>query len=131
MLAVVLDTNILVSALWTPTGNAAKIVDLMVTGQLVPFYDQRVIAEYEAVLARPKFPFALDDVRELLATITTYGYSLIVTPSDIPFPDETDRKFYDIAKAAGATLITGNIRHYPTDQIVTTPANFLFSGSDE
>ncbi|GHU75244.1 hypothetical protein FACS189461_1130 [Spirochaetia bacterium] len=101
----------------------------MVTGQLVPFYDQRVIAEYEAVLARPKFPFALNDVRELLAAITTCGYSLVVTPSNILFPDETDRKFYDIAKAAGAALITGNIRHYPADQIVTTPAAFLFSGS--
>jgi hypothetical protein len=61
----------------------------------------------------------------LLATIATYGYSLAVTPSDIPLPDETDRKFYDIAKAAGAALITGNTRHYPDDPLVTTPAAFL------
>jgi predicted nucleic acid-binding protein len=111
--------------LWTPAGNAAEIVDLMAAGLLVPFYDHRVLAEYEAVLARPKFPFASDDVRTLLATLTAYGYSLDVAPSDIPFTDESDRKFYDIAKTAGAALITGNIRHYPDDPLVTTPAAFL------
>ncbi len=66
MTAVVLDTNILVSALWTPAGNAAEIADLMAAGRLTPFYDRRVLAEYEAVLSRPKFPFAPGDIRVLI-----------------------------------------------------------------
>jgi predicted nucleic acid-binding protein len=45
--------------------------------------------------------------------------------STIPMPDETDRIFYDTAKASGAFLITGNIRHYPTDPSIITPTDFL------
>jgi hypothetical protein len=65
------------------------------------------------------------DVRALLAAISACGCSLAVAPSGVPFADETDRKFYDIAKAAGAALITGNVRHYPGDPLVTAPAAFL------
>jgi len=39
--------------------------------------------------------------------------------------DETDRVFYDTAKASGAILITGNIRHYPAMPFIMTPADFL------
>jgi hypothetical protein len=40
-------------------------------------------------------------------------------------PDETDRKFYDVAQSVNAWLITGNIRHYPPDPFVMLPAEFL------
>jgi hypothetical protein len=40
-------------------------------------------------------------------------------------PDETDRKFYDTAKAAGAMLITGNTKHYPDEPFILTPAAFI------
>ena len=45
--------------------------------------------------------------------------------SDIPMIDETDRIFYDTAKAAGATLITGNIKHYPAEPFIMLPADFI------
>jgi hypothetical protein len=34
-------------------------------------------------------------------------------------------KFYDIAKAADAILITGNIKHYPDEPFILTPAAFI------
>lgn len=34
-------------------------------------------------------------------------------------PDEKDRVFYDLAKACRARLITGNVKHYPIDELVT------------
>jgi hypothetical protein len=33
--------------------------------------------------------------------------------------------FYNLAKAAGAILVTGNMRHFPDDEQVMAPANFL------
>jgi len=36
-----------------------------------------------------------------------------------------DRKFYDVAKASHACLITGNIRHFPKEPFILTPAGFL------
>jgi hypothetical protein len=40
-------------------------------------------------------------------------------------PDETDRKFYDVASACGALLITGNLKHYPSEPFIISPAGFL------
>jgi hypothetical protein len=45
--------------------------------------------------------------------------------SSEPLPDEGDRAFYDIAKAYGATLITGNIQHFPKEDFILTPSEFL------
>jgi predicted nucleic acid-binding protein len=39
--------------------------------------------------------------------------------------DETDRKFYDTAKSSSATLITGNMKHYPAEPFIMTPADFI------
>jgi predicted nucleic acid-binding protein len=40
-------------------------------------------------------------------------------------PDEEDRKFYNVAKSSGAFLITGNIKHFPPESFIVTPADFL------
>ena len=52
---------------------------------------------------------------------------LLIEPvaSTIPLPDETDRIFYDTARMSGAILVTGNIRHYPNESNIMTPAEFL------
>ena len=44
---------------------------------------------------------------------------------NIPFADEDDRKFYEVAKQVNAKLITGNLKHFPEDPLVTTAADFL------
>ena len=54
------------------------------------------------------------------------GGILIEPPTSVVhFSDETDRIFYDTAKASGAILITGNIKHFPNDPFIMTPADFL------
>jgi hypothetical protein len=40
-------------------------------------------------------------------------------------PDESDRVFYDVAKTAGAYLITGNTKHFPQEPFILTPAEFV------
>ena len=54
---VVIDTNVLVSALWSKNGAPAKIISLVLQGKLIPCYDYRILSEYRTVLARPKFGF--------------------------------------------------------------------------
>jgi putative PIN family toxin of toxin-antitoxin system len=46
MRRVVLDTNVLVSALWTPLGNPSTIVSLALSDKITPCFDYRILAEY-------------------------------------------------------------------------------------
>ena len=51
MIYVVIDTNVLVSALITknPEAATAKVVRLLLEQEFVPLYDADIIAEYEDV----------------------------------------------------------------------------------
>jgi len=122
---VVLDTNVLVSAFWKRSGNAGKIIDMVVTRQLIPCYNAKVLLEYLEVLNRPKFKFSSSDVNNLLELIEIEGISVIAQRSSIPFVDESDRIFYDIATTCGAYLITGNLKHYPNEPFIITPGQLL------
>jgi putative PIN family toxin of toxin-antitoxin system len=115
---VVIDTNILVSALWTPEGNAAKIIALLPLGKIIPCYNFPILQEYREVLQRPKLRFSGSKTAELLTIIGQYGLSIVAGPSSVIMADESDRKFYETAKTAEAVLITGNIRHYPQETFI-------------
>jgi putative PIN family toxin of toxin-antitoxin system len=125
MIKVVLDTNILVSALWTPAGNASIIVNLILSDKIVPCFDFFILDEYKTVLKRPRLSFSSNQVDDLLTELTGRGLFVTVQPSTIVIPDETDRKFYDVAKFFEAHLITGNARHYPEEPRIINPARFL------
>ena len=115
---VVLDTNILVSGLLSPNGKPARLLDRVMYGEDVLCVDERILREYREVLFRPKFRFDSDAVESLLSYLRSH--SLIVTPdaTDVPFTDESDRKFYEVAKFCNATLVTGNLKHFPDDPLV-------------
>ena len=53
------------------------------------------------------------------------GYSVVPTPLDTDFVDVSDKKFYEVAKFCGAKLITGNLKHFPRESEVVSPADFL------
>ena len=125
MLKAVLDTNVLVSVLWSPEGNASTIVRLLLSDKVILCLDQQIIDEYKDVLSRPRLAFPPGQVEELLAELANRSLSVIVPSSTVKMPDEADRKFYDVAAYCGAYLVTGNIRHFPKDPIITTPAQFL------
>lgn len=61
----------------------------------------------------------------LLDFIKHSGRSVIAEPLYDEFVDEADKKFYEVAKHCGATLITGNIKHFPSDEIIMTANDFL------
>lgn len=122
---VVIDTNILVSALWSRNGGPARVLAMVLNGQVKPCYDYRILSEYRAVLNRPKFKFSENDVRELVGFIEAVGVSVVPEPLNVEFVDEEDKKFYEVAKHCNAVLITGNTKHFPAEPLVMTVAEFL------
>ncbi len=125
MKRVVLDTNVLVSALWKRPSHPASILDLVALRQLQPVYSAEILLEYKSVLLRPGFKFSQYDVINLIDMISKEGLSLLGLPSSMPFIDKSERKFFDIAKSANANLITGNKKHYPNEPFILSPAEFI------
>jgi predicted nucleic acid-binding protein len=64
--------------------------------------------EYQDVLNRPKMIFHNKEakINEIIDKIKTDGLCVIVKPGSVPFSDESDRVFYDVATACEATLVT-------------------------
>lgn len=122
---VVIDTNILVSALWSKSGAPARILSLIISGGLIPCYDYRILSEYRDVLSRPKFKFTDSEINALLDWIVENGRQVIAEPLNVDFTDESDKKFYEVAKFCDAKLITGNIKHFPNDKLVLSVPEFL------
>jgi putative PIN family toxin of toxin-antitoxin system len=122
---VVIDTNILVSALWSKQGNPAKIAHMIPDDKIIPCFCEEILNEYRTVLFRARFDFSPDEINELLTQLVKHGKNIKAVKSDISIPDENDRIFYDVAKTVNAILITGNIKHYPVDPHILTPAQFI------
>lgn len=126
---VVLDTNVLVSALIRPFGPPGRIWSLVLAGEIVPVYDDRILAEWSEVLSRSKFGFPPGEVGAVL--FFTQSDGLRVSPSVVTagLPDPDDDAFLEVASASGAAHITGNIRHYPPERRqgvpVLEPREFL------
>jgi len=122
---VVLDTNILVSALMTPSGNPASVYKMFFSGEIVLVYSEEIMLEYEDVLYRPRLKIPTEDADTILEVIRQCGELVAPHPSTDSMADEDDRIFYDAARIADAYLITGNTRHYPASSLVLTPKEFL------
>ena len=125
MLKVVIDTNILVSALLTPSGSPARVIDHVLNGNVILCYDSRIIAEYQAVLLRPKFEFDKRAVKQVIDFLIRSGISIVPAPILDTFEDEDDKVFYEVAKSARAYLVTGNKKHFPEDSIIFARQEFL------
>jgi putative PIN family toxin of toxin-antitoxin system len=121
----VIDTNILVSALIARGSIPHQIIRLIKNSVLQTRYNDAILAEYRDVLLRPKFNFQAEDVQKVVNGIIRAGISVNAVSSTFFMPDESDRKFYDVAKTADAILITGNKKHYPDEPFILTPASFI------
>lgn len=132
---VVLDTNVLVSGLLNSFGPPGRILDLALSGELVVAYDDRILSEWREVLRREKFGFSERYVETLLDFLEDEGLKVNSPPIGVELPDPDDVPFLEVAHAAGATLITGNTKHYPPEArrgvAVLDPASFLQRWSSE
>jgi putative PIN family toxin of toxin-antitoxin system len=125
MVKAVIDTNVLVSALLSPKGPPAQILRLAISGQILICIDSRIALEYENVLFRDKFPFEPLDVRVLLNKILQIASAVVPKVIEINALHHEDKKFYEVAKCTGAYLVTGNLKHFPEEPRVVSPAGFL------
>jgi putative PIN family toxin of toxin-antitoxin system len=121
---VVIDTGVIVSAFWSSDGNPARIVKLF-PDEITPCINDLILSEYREVLNRPKFDFSKEKKDAFLQKTNEYGLHHMPKESIILLPDEDDRIFYDTAKETGSILITGNIKHFPHEAFIMTPAQFL------
>lgn len=135
MIYAVIDTNVLVSALITKNPEAAtvKVVRLLLEQGFIPMYDADIIAEYEEVLHRIKFPICSEVADALIAYIIENGIEASKVNFEETMPDEDDRVFYEVSLSKeDSFLVTGNLKHYPTSPRVITPAEFIdIAGSAE
>lgn len=126
---VVLDTNVLVSGLISAHGPCGQVLGLLFEGVIQPCVDERILDEYEAVLARPVFGIRRDDVSDALELIRSRAEVLTPVPLPLEMPDPSDVAFVEVASEVGAALITGNTRHYPKKACkgvaVVSPRQFL------
>ena len=128
MIYAVIDTNVLVSALITknPEAATAKVVRLLLDDGFVPMYDADIIAEYEDVLHRSKFPILPGVADALISFIIENGIEASRIDFAEPMPDEDDRVFYEVSLSEeDSFLVTGNLKHYPTSPRVITPAQLI------
>ena len=125
----VIDTNVLVSALFSISGhsNPSIIIRKIIDGDITPLYNEEILAEYEEVLNRDKFPFRKADIDWIISTFIDYGISLGRTAvSDEEFTDKDDIVFYEVALSKeDSFLVTGNIKHFPKKPFIVTPAEML------
>ncbi|MDR1454006.1 MAG: putative toxin-antitoxin system toxin component, PIN family [Candidatus Margulisbacteria bacterium] len=123
---IVLDTNVIVSALINPNGAPARVLALVLSGKVILLYDNRVLAEYETVLRRIEFDFPQAAIADLLAYLNSAGEFVNAEPQKAKLPDETDRKFYEIYKSGAADyLVTGNLKHFPQEKRIVAPRDYL------
>lgn len=128
MIYVVIDTNVIVSALITKNPNAAttRVLELALMGEIVPLYDQDVLDEYLEILTRKKFKLKEDSIQYIIKTITINGIDTLRTSFLEDMPDEDDRVFYELSLSEpDSLLITGNSKHFPRTPRVVSPSEFL------
>ena len=123
---VVIDTNVIISGFLNSNGLPGKIINLLFNERINLLFDNRILAEYKDVLSRDKFGFNRDIIDPLIDYINKDCIYVISNPILESFNDEDDKKFYEVALSGNADyLITGNIKHFPKDQIIVTPREFL------
>ena len=114
----VLDTNVLVSGLLNPSGHPGRLLDAVLSGHLILALDDRIYAEYSAVLMRPKFKFDKSDVRDLLSFLRMQHWINAHPVKLKNLPDASDLPFAETALSLKeAVLVTGNPRHFPKTKI--------------
>ncbi len=114
-LRVVLDTNIVLSALLFRTGALSPLRHHWQRGEVLPLVSKPVTQELLRVLAHPKFKLTATEQHAMLADYLPWAEAVpATTPSGAPDPlprcrDPHDQMFLELAYAGRADwLITGD-----------------------
>jgi len=114
MIRVVIDTNILVSALLQPEGRPAAVLMLVLSGEVQLCVSDPVFAEYDEVIRRPRFKRTRAVIEKTLQSVRKLGHSVKATVRVEECTDPDDNISLECAQAGEADyLVTGNLRHFP------------------
>ncbi len=109
---VVLDTNVVLSALLFRGGPAARIRGGWQSGRVLPLASKATARELVRVLGYPKFRLSADDQAELLADLMPWVHVVRVPDPPPPVPrcrDPLDMAFLQLAVAGKArALVSGD-----------------------
>ena len=130
MRLVVLDTNVVVSAGIRPDHAPAKLVmDWVLERQVQVVACPSIVEEYRQVARRKKFAAYGFPPLWLEFLIEQSLYLPDPEPWPLPIPDAKDAPFLALARATGAWLVTGNLKHFPEKArgrvTALSPADYL------
>lgn len=116
MTPVVLDTSVIVAAHLSPHGAANDLLVAFYSDRLLLVHTAAIIAEFNEVLARPKFADIIASRNRIAFLMKLRASGLAVTPAPIPdddWPDRDDLPFVAAALATpGKALVTLNPRDF-------------------
>ena len=121
---IVVDTNVLVSAVLSPDGAAREVLRRCLTGAARPLISNALFLEYEDVLSREALfaaaPIGPDDRAALLDAVL--GICQWINISYLWRPnlrDESDNHLVELAVAGNAAwIVTGNERDVAAGELV-------------
>jgi len=129
---VVLDTNVLVSALLFENGRLAWLRRSWQTAAITPVISEFSARELIRVLAYPKFQLTGADIDQLLADVLPWceTHSGSIKACQFQVRDPKDQVFLDLALAADVpVLVSGDadlldLKHPSLSLLILTPAAF-------
>jgi len=129
---VVLDPNVLISALLSPKGPSAEILSAWVAERFELVVSQTLLAELDGVLVRPKFRrwVSESDRLEFVAELARSATVVVDPPAPSSLsPDPDDDYLIALAQAAGAAYLVSGDRHLTAlvdpSPPIPTPREFL------
>jgi uncharacterized protein len=129
MIRAVLDTNVIVSAVLSPSGPPSQILEMADQRVVQLWISPSILAEYEEVLFRIKVGVLPARAKAMLRLLSAMSRSISPTKTVDISPDPDDNMFLECAEAAKSHyLVTGNSRHFPARWKYTkivTPKKFI------
>ena len=132
-LGVVLDTNVVFSALIKDDGVCSEAVTTILSNKdlFALYFTPAIKDEYYDVLYRPKLTTRISrtTIDLALTALFQFGEEIMARPlSWLVYPDDSDKPFVEAAIYADATLVTSNMKDYPFIGLkVAYPQEFLDS----
>ena len=128
-LFVVIDTNVVVSSLFSKDSTSSPVIVLnaVLAGFITPLYNSEILDKYKEVLSRPRFPFNSLQIDTVIGAFKDFGLDTDRTQVNAKdFPDSDDIVFYEVKMSVDdAFLVTGNVKHFPKEPFVVTPAEMV------
>ena len=127
---VVIDTNVIVSALLSKHSDAStvQVINTLLDNKITPIINDEILAEYSNVLHRNKFHFPESTIQATLHYFQKYGiYADRLTTNEL-LPDPKDLVFYEVCmtkREEDSMLVTGNMKHFPAKPFIVTPNELL------